>query len=215
MKFLGITVVILACMHASVFGADSTKSVLFISDTQQPLWIETLRLHETDNEGATKKIFSAIQQESSATALFHLGDFSSIGMVGAYWRSFDVFQRSLHIPIFPVLGNHDYYVFPFLAMAQFRQRFPNVSPSWYATQIDGLVVIALNSNFSHLSDKELQTQRSWYCERLSSYDRDSTVKAVIVVCHHPPYTNSDIIDPSTEVQNTFVKPFMKIGRAHV
>ncbi len=208
MKFLLAIALLCTHAHSAPPGSDTASTVIFISDTQQPLWIETLRLHATNNEEATQRLFSAIQHETTAVALFHLGDFSSIGMFDASWQPFDAFQRSLHIPIYPVLGNHDYYVFPFFSMKQFHRRFPGVDRTWYATTVGAVRVIALNSNFSYLSDEERLAQRSWYREMLSSCSLDSTVKAVIVVCHHPPFTNSDIIDPTADVQHEFVPAFL-------
>jgi 3',5'-cyclic AMP phosphodiesterase CpdA len=215
MKSILVLAVLVSFAHSAPLDADTAREVIFISDTQQPLWIETLRLQPTRNEEATRMLFRAIERDTTATAVFHLGDFSALGMFDAYWHPFDEFQRSLHIPVHPVPGNHDYYVFPFLSMRQFTRRFPAVDPTWYSTAVGSTVVIALNSNFSYLSDEELCSQHAWYRQRLSACAVDSTVKAVIVICHHPPYTNSAIIGPSAEVQNEFVTPFLENEKCKV
>lgn len=215
MKYVLILVIILSYFPPALFSADSTRTVLFLSDTQQPLLIETLRLRSTNNEAATDTLFSAIARHPSAEALFHLGDFTAVGMFDACWRPFDAFQKSLRFPLYPVLGNHDYYVFPFLSMKQFRMRFPTFTSSWYATVIGNAAFITLNSNFSHLSDDEELAQRAWYRDKLSDYQRDTAVHAIVVVCHHPPFTNSTIVDASREVRDDFVGPFMLTGKCRV
>lgn len=186
-----------------------SKSILFISDTQQPLWIETFRLKEHNNEIATRKIFSAMAQESSAVALFHLGDITAIGMNVDYWRSFDSLRAMLHIPIYPAFGNHEYFYIPALGKEQTIKRFPFLELSWYLRRIGSVAVIMLNSNFSNLSAEEMTGQDTWYRNQLSKLENDSTVNAIIVGCHHSPLTNSSIIKSNAEVQYRFVEPFKR------
>jgi len=215
MKYMLWLTVILSWAHTPLFGADSTRTFLLISDTQQPIWIETLRLRSTDNEAATAKLYSAIAHHPNAEAVFHLGDVTAIGMFDAYWHAFDAFQRSLRIPLHPLLGNHDYYALPLFSMRQFMRRFPDFSPTWYATTIGSVTVIALNSNFSYLSDDDRYAQRSWYRQTLSAVNADTAVHAVIVLCHHSPFTNSEIVDPSSDVRSEFVAPFLAEKKCRV
>ncbi len=190
----------------------SSKSILFVSDTQQPLWIETFRLKEQSNELATKKIFFAMAQESSAVALFHLGDITAIGMNVDYWSTFDSLRSLLHIPIYPAFGNHEYFYVPALGKEQIIKRFPFLEPSWYLRRIGSVAVILLNSNFSNLSTEEMIGQDTWYRNQLTKLENDSTVNAIIVGCHHSPLTNDSIIKSNAEVQYRFVEPFKRSAK---
>ncbi|MFA6541079.1 MAG: metallophosphoesterase [Bacteroidota bacterium] len=203
---------------ASVIGIAQQEGerILFVSDTQQPLWIETFRLRDTGNEQATRLIYSAIANDSSAAMLFHLGDITAIGMFDAYWEPFDDFQSHLRIPVHPVLGNHDYFFIAGLALPQFQKRFHGFSTTtWYTTVINHVAVIALNSNESQLTDEEKMLQRRWYHEQLWNLNADSTVSAIIVVCHHSPFTNSTIVSPNKFVQHEFVTPFMMYDKCKI
>lgn len=202
-------------MLTSVCAAQEhvSKSILFISDTQQPLWIETFRLKEHNNEIAVQRIFSAMSQESSAVALFHLGDITAVGMNVDYWRSFDSLRVLLHIPIYPAFGNHEYFYIPAQGKEQTVKRFPFLEPSWYLRRMGSVAVIILNSNFSNLSTEEIIGQDTWYRNQLSKLENDSTVNAIIVGCHHSPLTNSSIIKSNAEVQYRFVEPFKRSAKA--
>lgn len=190
-----------------IIGQQRDSSIIFVSDTQAPMWIETLRLQEYDNEKATKLIYRAIDQESTAVAVFHLGDITSIGMFDSYWSSFDDFHNALRLPLYPVVGNHEYFFFKKPAIAQFQKRFPTISSTWYSVVIQSIGIIALNSNFSELSDDERLQQQTWYLEELSKFESDSSICSVIVLSHHSPFTNSTIVDPSQDVQQHFFAPF--------
>jgi 3',5'-cyclic AMP phosphodiesterase CpdA len=189
------------------------KTILFVSDTQEPLWIETLRLNENDNPHATQKLFSAMARESSAVALFHLGDITAIGTLDGYWRSFDTLRRLIRFPIYPAFGNHEYFFISSLGKEQVLKRFPFLEPSWYTTRIGTIAVILLNSNFSKLSDGEILAQQQWYADQLLQLENDSTVNAIIVGCHHSPFTNSSIVNADKEVQRQFVEPFKHSAKA--
>ncbi len=202
------TILVVLFVACSVLAQQQVPSIIFVSDTQQPLWIETLRLKEHDNEKAARTIFKAIEQESTAVGIFHLGDITSMGMFDSYWHTFDEFRKNIRVPFYPVIGNHEYYLFKKPALDQFQNRFPEVTTTWYSVVIKSVAIIILNSNFSKLSDDEKTQQDRWYSAQLSDFENDSTVRAVIVLSHHSPYTNSTIVDPSQEVQRRFVVPFV-------
>ena len=193
----------------------SDKIFLFISDTQQPLWIETFRLKEHNNEMATQKLFSAMAQESSVVALFHLGDITGMGMLDGYWKSFDTLRKMLEFPVYPVFGNHEYFFIPSKGKEQTLKRFPFLEPSWYVRHVGRIAIILLNSNFSRLSDDDIAAQELWYKDQLMTLETDSTVKAIIVGCHHSPYTNSSIVNSDEDVQQQFGIPFKKSVKAKV
>lgn len=198
---------------------ESRRPVLaFVSDTQEPLWIETLVLQRDRNEEATAAIFSALVHEQGVAALFHLGDVTAMGSCTTGWERIDAYLSRIEdagIPVFPVPGNHDYYIFPRQGKRAFLKRFPRREPSWYVTRTGAIAVVLLNSNFFRLSNHERAEQQRWFETEVSALDRDSTVKSVVVGTHHPPYTNSTIVDPSTEVQDAFVPVFLRCSKCKV
>jgi predicted phosphodiesterase len=194
----------------------SSPAFVFLSDTQSPLWFETLRLPDDDNETATRKILNAITADSSCVAVFHLGDLTALGSFDSYWKDFDEETEALReagIPLYPVFGNHEYMPFARGGKEHMIRRFPFMERSWYEQRVGRVVVLLLNSNFSSLSERERQDQGAWYTRTLRELDADSTVSVILVGCHHPAYTNSTIVNPSEEVQRIFVPPFMQSRKA--
>jgi len=193
-------------------NSQQSSTVLFISDTQQPLWIETLRLHTQENERATQQLFSLMSRESCA-AVFHLGDITALGMLDGYWKSFDTLRTMLPFPIYPAFGNHEYFIIPSWGKEQMLKRFPWLTPSWYRKQFGGAAIIVLNSNFSRLTEEENSEQDKWYRQTLAACDQDSSVSLIIVACHHSPYTNSTIVSPDQQVLQRFAVPFSRAAKS--
>jgi hypothetical protein len=197
-------------------GTGGTTSVIFASDTQSPIWIEKFFIRPDDNELATQKIFDAISRDSTCAAMFHIGDITAMGAGYTYWEEFDRISapvRDAHIPIYPAFGNHEYMPWEDDGIYNMVERFPFLTTSWYVRRIGPLAVVILNSNFSHLSAGATAEQERWYEQTLKNLDDDTTVSAVIVGCHHPPYTNSTIVSPSREVERVFVPPYVKSRKA--
>ncbi len=227
MCLLAFTVVA-ACRAQTPPGAENSRnppvhwttdsSLIFVSDTQTPLFFETLVLRTDNNEEATRRIFRAIAADTSCAAVFHLGDIVSMGWSYRSWGSFDDQAAPLlrtHRPFYPTLGNHEYMLWGPTGRDFFADRYPAIAAGWYAKQISGFGVVILNSNFAHLSPGEQETQDRWYESQLRIFDDDTTVAAVIVACHHSPYTNSTVVDPSVEVQQHFVPRFLHSAKARI
>lgn len=185
---------------------------LFISDTQQPMLIETIRLKTQENEQMTQRLFSLMAKETTAAALFHLGDITSMGMMNSYWKPFDTLRTMLPFPVHAAFGNHEYFFVPSWGKEQMLKRFPSLEPSWYLKRYGAAAVVVLNSNFDRLTEEEASRQDKWYQVTLAGLEHDSTVNAVIVACHHSPYTNSTIVSPNEEVQRQFVRPFIRTAK---
>lgn len=192
------------------------SSMIFVGDTQGPIWFETLRLAADDNERVPWAIFRAIARDASCAAVFHLGDLTALGSYATYWETFDEDAeplRSAGIPLYPAAGNHEYMPFAWAGREHLVRRFPVLAASWYEQRIGSVAVLVLNSNFHHLSTKEGDAQRRWYEKTLQALDADSAVTVVIVTCHHPPYTNSTIVGPDEEVQRSFVPAYVRSKKA--
>jgi hypothetical protein len=190
---------------------DAETHLVFVSDTQSPLWPEMVVLAANRNKEARSMIFDAILADGPDAA-FHLGDIVALGFWGSSWDAADEFLGKLSkagIPFFPTRGNHELIFFPGKGEANFASRFPEVPRTGYSRRVGSLAVVLLNSNFSTLNKAEVAQQQQWYEQTLITLDTDTTVKGVVVACHHPPYTNSKIVDPSPEVQERFVPAFLE------
>jgi hypothetical protein len=63
----------------------------------------------------------------------------------------------------------------------------------------------LDSNFSEIPAYQVEAQDRWLDAQLSQAQGDSSVKMVLLCCHHPPYTNSRAHGPDRGVQDHFVQ----------
>lgn len=187
----------------------------FVSDTQQPIWIEKLFLKTNHNLEATNLIFSSLSNMEEISTLFHLGDITAFGMFNSEWEEMDQNFRLLRkkdIAIYPAMGNHDYYIFKSYALDQFRKRFPYLKESWYVVKFNSIAVVILNSNYSRLSDSEIDMQKKWYSNTIAELEKSDSTNAIIVGIHHSPFTNSKVVDPSEDVQNDFVPLFLRSNK---
>lgn len=190
------------------------KSIIVISDTQSPLWVEELFLNSNKNEEARDILFTRII-DSRPNAIFHLGDLVSLGFYDESWEAIDTLLKKLYkfqIPFYPTLGNHELLIFSDAGEANFRARFSSYSKTGYFEKIGPIAFILLNSNISELTDDEINKQQNWYKNQLALCQSDSSVKAIIVGCHHPPFTNSTIVNSDENVQKYFVPDFLKYDK---
>jgi len=197
--------------------AAETIRVAFVSDTQSPMFPETIALPRNNNELARAKIFDSILL-FRPHSVFHLGDLVSLGFCDGSWKAIDAFGEQLQrlsTGFYPVLGNHELMLFSQSGESNFQKRFPHASKTGYMRRVGPLAVLLLNSNFSVLTGDEQAEQLSWYQETLRELDKDSTVGIIVVACHHSPYTNSTIVSPSGDVQESFVPPFLQAAKARI
>jgi len=78
-----------------------------------------------------------------------------------------------------------------------------------------VAVVLLNSNFNALSAAEEAKQQEWYKTTLEDLDLTDSIKAVIVCCHHAPYSNSKIVKCSNKVQEHFVPGYIQSKKAQL
>jgi 3',5'-cyclic AMP phosphodiesterase CpdA len=204
-------------------AADGIPSVtgdslaLFLSDAQSPLLIEETKLRPNHNDEAREMIYAQMLADHP-NCIFTLGDMESLGFYGATWHSFDSFlerARKHHIPVFPTLGNHELILFPSEGAEQFSTRFPWYKKTGYTVRVGRLAVAMLNSNFSYLTTQEDTFQVHWLDSTLALFESDTSVSAVIVATHHPPYTNSTIVSPSTMVREAFVPMYLRYTKCRL
>ncbi|MFC2083561.1 metallophosphoesterase family protein [Bacteroidota bacterium] len=188
---------------------------ILIGDTQETGFEEFWR---ENNWGIRKLLFKKIVDENP-DFLIHLGDLVSFGSSASswnlLWQDFKIIIEN-NIYAFPVLGNHDYYGSNLFALDKFYSVFPHLREfTWYTIRYDSLILLLLNSNFDEISEQEILNQKLWYSERLSELDQDSSVSAIIIICHHPPFTNSTVVSDNEEVQEQFVKPFLDSDKTRI
>src|SRR5215207_1299094 len=163
-------------LHAQTASSDSTE-LCFTSDTQAPMWIETLFLKKNNNKQATKKMFETIIERKPG-ALFIMGDVVNLGYSNHQWKPMDAYLkdlRSKNIAVYAALGNHEVMGQATKGMRKFQERFPEHAKTGYVQVKDSIAVILLNSNFGKLSDAENAAQVAWYKTTLDKLDADSSI----------------------------------------
>lgn len=189
----------------------------FVSDTQAPLWVETLALQEDGNREATARIFRDIGARKPA-AVFMLGDVVNLGFDESEWRIMGTLingLRSQGISVSALLGNHDVMLNARAGEAQFQRRFPSHRRTGHLRIVDSIAVVMLNSNVNTMDDVALGSQQEWYRQTLADLGRDRGILGIIVACHHSPYSNSMLVGSSLQSQVRFVTGFLAEPKARL
>ena len=197
--------------------SNKNNTIIFVSDTQKPMMVEKLVLKPNHNTRATSLEFNEILQQNPGF-LYMLGDVVSLGASNRQWKKVDKFLDSCRkqgSDVCAVLGNHEVMLNKRKGEANFNKRFPMNVNTGYVSVADSVAVVLLNSNFNALSTKENDKQQAWYEAMLKSLDTVDSIKAVIVACHHSPYTNSKIVNSSRDVQNNFVPAYIQSKKAQL
>lgn len=199
--------------------ADSLRAheIVFVSDTQAPLWVETLALEEDHNREATARIFQDIGARKPA-AVFILGDIVSLGFDEDEWGIMGTLIDGLRaegIPVNAILGNHDLLVDAAMGEEKFQRYFPFHRRTGYVKIVDSMAVVLLNSNFGVLEDVALESQQQWYEQTMTDLSRDPGIVAIIVTCHYSPFTNSILVGSSRQSQERFVTRFLAEPKARL
>jgi UDP-2,3-diacylglucosamine pyrophosphatase LpxH len=194
-----------------LFTSGQSKTIAFVSDTQEPMWIEDVFLKSNQNEKATELIFKSIAYEKPTT-LYILGDVVSLGYKEKKWKKLDAYLKQCRengIDVNALLGNHDVMTKAKKGEQTFQKRFSNHNRLGYVSVTDSVAIVLLNSNFKKLTAAEITTQQQWLEKTLSEIDKDLAIKAAIISCHHAPFTNNKIVSSSKEVQTNFVPLYLK------
>lgn len=195
----------------------TSEELYFVSDTQQPMLVEKIILKPNHNKKATADIFDAILRDRPKS-LYMLGDVVGLGFSNRKWKKVDKFLdscRSQGANVCAVLGNHEVMGKRKKGEQNFQQRFPMNVRTGYVSVTDSVAVVLLNSNFNALSADDENKQRQWYQATMENLDKADSVKAVIVCCHHAPYTNSRIVKCSNKVQEQFVPAYIQSKKAQL
>jgi len=188
-----------------------------IGDTQTTSYIECIMGREVNHNHTIQMMHDiAIRQPAF---LVHLGDLVFNGSKQNHWQRFDSIIEPLNqrtIPIFPVLGNHEYWGNNIQADRNVVHRFPILQDqTWYAHQYQQLGLIWLNSNRTELSRHEWSQQLDWLDTTVTAFDAQDDIKALVVFTHHAPFTNSPVVNPNLHVRRDFVGRFCESKKAGV
>jgi UDP-2,3-diacylglucosamine pyrophosphatase LpxH len=195
----------------------TSNEIDFIADTQQPMLVETLRLHPNHNTKATSLLLAEMLQQKPL-AIYLLGDVVALGSSNRKWSAMDRFIdncRKSNIGVHALLGNHDLMWSRRKGETNFQRRFPDNVDTGFVSITDSIAIVMLNSNFSKLSAAEIDNQERWYVSTLKKLNSESGIRTIIVSCHHAPYSNSRIVGSSAEVQRNFVPAFMQTEKCQV
>ncbi len=209
----GMLIAALLCMTVSRAQEKKPCSAImaFASDTQEPMAVEELVLRGHDNRRATRELFKEIITQRPAE-LFLLGDVVNLGHKEARWTYIDTAlaqARNAGINVNAILGNHELMGRASLGAIRFQSRFPQHIKTGYTVTRDSIAVVLLNSNFKKMSRAEIREQNEWYQSTLEQLDADSSIRGVIVCCHHSPYSYSKLVGSNAFVQRLFVEPFLE------
>ncbi len=206
---------LLFLLYAFPLIAQESGDLVFIADIQAPTWAEKISHKKERNIEAADSLLGHLSKQNYR-ALFLLGDLVSLGYSDSAWERIDKFlnkTREKLIPSYAIPGNHEYFLRSEKGIKNFHHRFPYVPLTGYYKVIDSLAVIMLNSNFKKLSDEEINRQQAWYLRQMDSLNKAPGIKAIIVCCHHSPYTNSKEVGVSEEVQEKLVPAYLGTSKA--
>jgi 3',5'-cyclic AMP phosphodiesterase CpdA len=183
-----------------------------LGDTQRTFWLERW-IGREQNEAGRLALISRMAGEERPSLVVHLGDLVVYGASDAQWQYFDRLVSPLRergIPILPVLGNHDYWGWDDVALANARRRFPELSPhTYYTRQQQGLGLVWLDSN---LNGPDAEEQTRWFEAVLGKFERDTSIRGVLVFTHHPAYTNGHGREADAYVRSALLPSFFRANK---
>jgi predicted MPP superfamily phosphohydrolase len=196
-------------------GTLANNALYFLSDCQEPLFVETLWNKTYRNAEGRDSLFTDMLRQKPSW-VFLLGDLVSSGRNSKEWRPIDTLLSRLSgmgARAYAIPGNHEYIFNAAKGIANFKTRFPADPVTGYCVTADSIVLVMLNSNFSELNHDEVLLQRQWYQRTMDSLEKDPSVKAIAVCTHHAPYTNSTVVGPSKETIDQFGPLFFSSSKA--
>lgn len=185
--------------------------IAFMGDTQRTGHIEFFRRdYEDDRQAIARQLAS-----DDVDALVILGDMTFWGALPSDWRYFDALMkpiRAKNIPMYPVMGNHEYFIDGAQTLQNIKTRFVGFSNTWYSAVVDSVGIIVLNTNHSDIGNDAMNEQYRWFKSKIADWDKDPAIQFVIVSGHHPPFTNSSVVDPDLVLSKYFVPIFTNASK---
>jgi Icc-related predicted phosphoesterase len=193
------------------------RKIAFISDTQAPMWIEDVFLKSHNNEVATEILLNDAVNKKPDLVIFP-GDLVNLGCNQKRWKMIDScllkFSKA-GIPYHGCLGNHELMKRKKKGEKNFQERFPDHVNTGNVFRYDSIAIVLLNSNFKKMNRAQVEKQDEWYKNVLMVLDSSPDIKAVIVSCHHSPYSDSKLVGSSEKVQEKFVPGYINSAKARL
>lgn len=140
-----------------------------------------------------------------------LGDLVFCGSSEDAWLQYDRMTSPLKaegIPVYPVLGNHEYWISSRAALANYFGRFPRLERRrWYAVRYGPLGLAFLDSNAQWLPAAAWREQCAWLERLLRAWDSDETIAGGVVLLHHPPFARERATADTQRVHRDVVPLF--------
>ncbi len=156
-----------------------------------------IRESRVSNTVARTAIVHAIAEEHPALVVIS-GDLVWRGANSGDWQIFDQGVKAItdaHIPILPVIGNHEYLSTSLLSRSRelglknYFERFPDIpnrpARPWYSVQYGNCYFLMLDSEDDDSAGSE---QVAWMQQQLDSLP--AGIAHVFVIIHRPPYTSA-------------------------
>ncbi len=181
-----------------------------IGDLQRTSLPEIL-INREQNDLEREGIVESVSKEDINSVIL-LGDLIFEGSNENEWSRFDHLISPISgkgIPLFSIMGNHEYWGRNRSALVYVASRFPQITgrQSWYCIESDSICLVFLDSNYGSLGDKKWNKELKWLKNKLSESDKNNSVKGVIVFLHHPPYSNGLIIGDDEKLKEDLVPIF--------
>jgi Icc-related predicted phosphoesterase len=179
-----------------------------VGDLQPTSWLELWR----ESNDAEREVVAHAVAASQPALLAVTGDLVFDGSSAKQWAQLDATCapiRDAGIPAFAALGNHEYWGGK-SGQAHLFERFPHLeNKHFYAVAYGPVRLVFLDSNITEQTPAAWEEQRVWYEQTLATLDADPEVRGVLVLLHHPPYTNSTVTSDEPYVQQVIVPPLVR------
>lgn len=140
-----------------------------------------------------------------------LGDLVFCGSSDDAWLEYDRLTAPLksgNVPVYPALGNHEYWLSSRSALIRYFGRFPRLGGRrWYAVRYGPLGLAFLDSNSQWLSPAMWREQCAWLERVLRGWDADEAVRGSLVLLHHAPFVRERATADTQRVQRDIVPVF--------
>lgn len=204
-------VIVAACTpahRAAVFAEPLRQgaTLVVVGDLQRTSKLEMWR----EQNDAEREVVVAGIAAAAPDLLVVTGDLVFDGGSEAEWSRLDGLLGPLRAtPAITAFGNHEYWQGRAAAEENVFARFPIVARRhWYALSFGPLRLVVLDSNERELGATDWEAQLTWLDATLAASDADASTRGVLLVMHHPPYTNSTVTGDEENVQRAFVPPFL-------
>jgi len=188
-------------------------TLVVVGDTQETSWLELVL---EQNRHLRPRLLAEITRRRPA-AVLHLGDLVTWGASRRHWRRLDAdlaALRDARVPLLPVYGNHDRWPLARAAEAEVGARFACLRDRpWYGFRHRGVTFVALDSNFGKLGRPRAEAQARWLADAVRAADADPEVRALVGLWHHPVWTNSKLVRPSTRARDELLATLARSPKA--